>query len=910
MNQQRPDPDELLSRMTREAETAQRGKLKIFFGSNAGVGKTYAMLDEARKRAAEGLDVVVGYAEQHIRPETEALLLGLEILPHLTVEYRGAKLKEFDLDAALARRPTICCVDELAHSNPDGLRHAKRWQDVQELLDAGINVYATLNVQHLESLNDIVASITGVRVRETLPDRVFEEADQVELLDISPEELSERLREGKVYRPDQAQQALKHFFNAGNLIALRELALRKTAERVDAQMQVARHATASPHPWAASERILVCVGPSPFSLQLVRATKRLATALRAPWIAAYVETPRALRMPPEAQQRLRQTLRLTEELGGATVTLSGPRVAEELLTYARQKNITKIVIGKPELSRWREWWFGSIVDELIRHSGQIDIYVIRDETPPADKPVFTRAQITRQHWEGYIWAIGVTAVNALLGAVLYHKLHISNANIAMLYLLGVLLVSARFSRSVGALTALLGVAAFDVTVVPPYGSLAVTDSQYLITFGVMLVTALLISTLTDRIRQQAISARSRERQTAALLSLSRELAAIRELDALLQAILRHVTEVFNSPAIVFMANNDQHLVPTQSGAAGESLDAKELAVAQWVYDNAQTAGSGTSTLPAVQGLYLPLNATGGTVGVLGLLTPVAVHDPERFHLLEAFASQAALAIQRALLANESSKAWQLVEAEFLRNTLLSGVSHDLRTPLAGITGAASSLLDTPGLSEADRQELTENIATEAERMERIINNLLDMTRLEAGGLQLNKDWNAIDELVGTALASTHKRLRNHPVTTHITPNLPLIFVDAIALEQVLINILDNAVNYTPPGTTIAISVQILNERVVLQVADTGPGLPAGDTQSVFQKFYRGQANGAIPAHTSRRGVGLGLAICKGLIELHGGTITASNRPASQGGGAVFRIELPVGGIAPAPPDEEPEEPES
>ncbi len=581
-------------------------------------------------------------------------------------------------------------------------------------------------------------------------------------------------------------------------------------------------------------------------------------------------------------------------------------MVDEIIAYARRENITKIVIGKPDIPRWRERLFGSVVDDLIRQSGQIDVYVIRHEGGGGEKrAIVPLPRFTQRHWAGYFWAVAVTVINTALGFLLYHRFGISNANIAMLYLLGVLLIASRFSRSAAALASVLGVIAFDLSVVPPFGSLAVSDSQYLITLVVMLVTALLISTLTDLIRRQAVSARSREAQTSSLLRLSRELAATREREALVEAVVRHVSGVFGDPAVVMVPvhMNDTTLVP--AGRQDVRLDEKEMSVAQWVFEHGQMAGSGTMTLPAARGLYVPLTATEKTVGVLGLLSPHGMEDPERMHLLEAFASQSAIAVERAVLAEESRKAWERVEAEFLRNTLLSGVSHDLRTPLAGITGAATSLLETDKLSDADRKELAENIVNESDRMERLVNNLLDMTRLEAGGFQLKKEWHAVDELIGSSINAMRKRLSGHPVNTNCSPSLPLVMVDGMAIEQVIINILDNAVAYTPPGTPITISAQMIGERVVLQINDTGPGLPEENPQRVFEKFFRGEVRERQDRVSggSRRGAGLGLAICKGIVELHGGTIWAANRPVSQGGGALFRIELPVGGTPPSPPEE-------
>lgn len=892
-NGQRPDPDQLLAEVQSERTREQRGRLKVFFGMCAGVGKTYAMLEEARKRAAEGWDVLVGYAEPHIRPDTEAILVALDILPYKVVEYRGATLKEFDLDATLARKPAVCCVDELAHTNAPGMRHPKRWQDVEELLDAGINVYTTLNIQHLESVNDLVERITGVRVRETLPDAIFDAADEVELVDIAPDELLERFKEGRIYKPEQAERASRHFFTKGNLIALRELALRKTAERVDEQMQQHRRDQRLGRVVPAGERVLVCVGPSPLSGRLVRSAKRLAKSLRGKLIAVSIEQEGVARAPAQ-QAQVEENLKLAEELGAQVVTLTGRNVAAEVLAYATSHNVTKIVVGKPASARWRDFLFGSVVDDLIRQSGEIDIYVIRGEETSAKgaKQSQPNTQPPRADRVGYAIALGVNGAVTAIGWPLYHCLGLENENVLMLYLLGVLWVAARHSRGPAILTSILAVAAFDLTFVPPYYKLAVHDREYVLTFLIMLLTAFVISGLTQRIRAQAQTARQRERRTAALLGLSRDLAGSRTDEQIAAATQHHAEEIIATPAVLLLADKDMKL-RTVHAPPSLSLDAKELGAAQWAVEHGQPAGRGTTTLPTATGTYIPLRGPRGVNGVLGVLA-IAGHPPgiEQRHMIEAFAAQAALAVERANLADEARAAWERVEAEFLRNTLLSGVSHELRTPLAGITGAASTLAESGDqLNRTAQREMLDTLVEEAGRMERLINNLLDMTRMEAGGLALKMDWTPIAEVVGAALHHLEKRLRGRAVRVNIAPDLPLVRLDETAIEQVMANLLDNIVEYTPPNTPVEITVSRSGDRVQVEVEDRGPGLPAGAEKHVFEKFFRVR-----PAQgTSRRGVGLGLAICRGIVEAHSGTIRAANRT---GGGAVFSFFLPIGGIPP------------
>jgi len=888
MPDERPNPDLLLAQIQQEEGRRTRGRLKVFFGAAPGVGKTYAMLEEGRAKAAEGADVLVGYAEPHIRTDTEALLLGMELLPYKIVDYRGIKLKEFDLDAALARRPALILIDELAHSNSPGMRHAKRYQDVQELLDAGIDVYTTLNVQHLESVNDIVERITGAKVRETLPDSVLDEADEVELVDTSPEELLVRLREGKVYVPDKADRALRNFFSKGNLLALRELALRRTAERVDVQMRDFRRTHAVRETWPAAERILVSVGPSPLSARLVRAARRMAAGLNAEWIAAYVEKPDAARMSQRDRDRVNQNLRLAEQLGARTVTLSGEDVADEIIAYAHAHNVTKLVIGKSDEPRWKEFLFGSVVDDLVRRSGDIDVYIIRGREEETIRRSVTPGPRAPIQWRSLLPATLIIAACTGLSWLMWR--HFELSNLIMVYLLGVVTVAALYDRAVAAYASILSVLAFDFFFVPPYYTFAVADGQYFVTFGVMLVTALIISTLTDRIRQQAVLARERERRTTALLDLSRELAGTRGLDGIAKAAVRHVCEVFACQDVLLTQSAQHHLEIKATSKTDLNLDEKERSVAQWVFEHDQPAGSGTSTLPAASGLYLPLVSSRRTAGVLGIFPSRAgqFHDPEQMHLLEAFANQAALAIERAMLAEEAQQAWERIEAELIRNTLLSGVSHDLRTPLAGILGAASSLLESNLPPEAQR-EMLQTISGEADRMDRLINNLLDMTRLESGGLQLKKDWHSIQELIGAALHRLDNRLRGRDVKVCMPEDLPMIPMDDVAIEQVLINILDNAAEYTPAGTPIEITAAASADSVTIDIADHGPGLPPENPNRVFEKFYRG------PAAKNRRGIGLGLAICQGIIHAHGGTISAINRA---GGGAVFRMTLPIQGSPP------------
>ncbi|MGE5231872.1 MAG: DUF4118 domain-containing protein [Deltaproteobacteria bacterium] len=886
----RPDPDALLAQVRAEEARAQRGRLKVFFGASPGVGKTFSMLEAARLKRSAGVDVVVGLVETHGREETRRLLEGLPALPRRRVEYRGARLEEFDLDAALARKPGLLLVDELAHTNAPGVRHAKRWQDVEELLAAGIDVWTTLNVQHLESLNDVVAQITGVGIRETVPDSVFDRADEVELVDLSPDVLQQRLREGKVYMPEAAATALERFFRLGNLIALRELALRRTADRVDAQMRGYMQAEGIRETWPAGERLLVCVGPNPASARIIRAARRMAAGLKADWVAVYVETPAHTRLSRADQDAIVHNLRLAEQLGAQTVTLTGLRVGEEVLAYARDHNITQVLVGKPTHPRWRDRLHGSVLDELVRASGAIDVYVITGDADEG-RPRPALGPAPRARLRDYAQAVGVVALATALSLVL--RPHVQSTDIAMVFLLAVVVASSRLPQGPSLLACLLSIAAFDFCFVPPYYTFAVSDVRYVLTFIVMLLVSLVMSRLTTRIREQAMAAREREERTGALYAMTRELAAERNGADMVQTAARHLRNTFGGEVLLYTPGDDGRLGLHPALGVTAPVDEKELSIALWVYDHGQLAGAGTATLPATDWLYLPLTASGRTLGVAGLRSddPRRFQDPVRRQLLETFAGQVAASLERVRLAGASQQAKLETEAERLRTALLSSLSHDLRTPLAGIEGAATSLLQDGGVRAPEaRRELAQTIVEESRRMTRLVANLLDMVRLESGALQVQREWQPLEEVVGVALIRLDERLAGRVVTTTLPPDLPLLPIDGLLIEQVLINLLENALKYTPAGTPIDISARLGQREVIVEVADRGPGLPAGEEGRIFDKFYRARDQGRAG------GAGLGLTICRGIVTAHGGRIWAENRP---GGGAAFRFSLPLTGPPPS-----------
>jgi two-component system sensor histidine kinase KdpD len=889
MMRDRPDPDQLLELIREDEARAARGQLKIFFGACAGVGKTYAMLEAARARQRDGVEVVVGWVETHGRAETEALLEGLEILPPRRLSYRGVSLAEFDLDGALERRPSLILVDELAHTNAPGSRHTRRWQDVVELLDAGIDVSTTLNVQHLESLNDVVAQITGVVVRETVPDRLVEQADEIELVDLPPEDLLKRLREGKVYVAELAGAAAANFFREGNLIALRELALRRTAERVDAQMEHYRRAHAIREPWPAAERLLVLVAPSPYAARLVRATRRMAARVRAPWIAVHVETAESSRLPGADRDQLNGTLALAERLGAEVVTLTGDDVAEEVVALARARNVTRIVIGKPRERGWRERLHGSLPDRLIRASGAIDVHVLSGDPEPV-APSLRSATAAGIGWPGYLWTAAIVTACTLLAAALHGR--IADANLIMIYLVGVMVVATRLERRHAVAASVLSVAAFDFFFVKPYLTFAVAETQYLLTFGVMFAAALLLSGLASRIRRQAEAGRTREQRTLALFAMARDLAATTSEPELARAVVRHVAETLDAGVVLVLAGPEGRLEQT-AGGGSPPLDEHEVAVARWAFDNRQPAGRWTDTLPGARLLYLPLVASAGAVGVLGV-TLHSAPAADQSQLLEAFTNQAALAIERARMTRAAHEAEVQVEAERFRNALLSAVSHDLRTPLASVTGAASALLD-PELDRASHDELARTVAEESRRLNRLIGDILQVTRLESGAVTLEKEWQPLEEALGAALSRVEEALGARPVTLEISPEPLLVPADGLLLEQLFYNLLENAAKYTPAGSPITVRAWAEPGWAVVEVADRGPGLPAGTERKAFDTFVRLAAGG--------RGVGLGLTICRGIVLAHGGTIWAENQPS---GGVAFRFRLPIDA---EPPRVEPEQAE-
>jgi two-component system sensor histidine kinase KdpD len=885
----RPSPDALLEE-ARRAET-RVGKLRIFVGAAPGVGKTYEMLETARDRKRDGYDIIVGVVETHGRKETEALLEGIEVIPKRRIDYKGQVLDEMDLDAIIARHPQIVLVDELAHTNAVGSRHPKRYLDVEELLAIGIDVYTTVNIQHIESLNDVVAQITRVRVRETVPDSVFDRADSVELVDLTPADLIQRLKDGKIYLPKQAERALAHFFSPANLTALREIALRRTADRVDEELVTQMQARAIPGPWAAGERFLVCVSEDPRAAGLVRYTKRLADRLHAPWTAIAVETRRTPRLSEEQRDRVADTLRLAEALGGEAITVpGGDRVADDVMAYARQGNVTQIIIGKSTRTRWFEILHGSVVHSLLRKSGNISVHVIAGEElaaePIARKTVRTAGDSTYTNPRPY--AIALLAVAAALGVGVAIRPWFGVENVDLVFLAAIVAVAVRYGALPSVLASIVSSLAYNFFFLPPLYNFTITDPKNLAAFVFFTIVAIAISNVAARGREQVVTARGRVRSVESLYTFSRKLAGVGTLDDVLWATTHQIALMLKVRVVLLLPENGS--IAVRSGYPPEDiLDETDLAAAKWSWQNDRSAGRGSDTLPGARRLFLPMRTGRGTVGVIGIDSDKSgpFLSPDDRRLLDALTDQGALAIERVRLVEDMDRVRRTDETDRLRSALLTSISHDLKTPLAGILGAAGALRDLASkLSDDEKADLLATIVDESERLNRFIANLLDMTKLESGAIAPNAAAHDLSEIVDGALRRASKILVHHRIELDLAAGLPMLELDAVLLEQALFNLLDNAAKYAPAGTAIRLQGWRDGGSVCLQILDEGPGIAPGDLEHIFDKFYRAQKGDHV-----RAGTGLGLAIARGFVEAMRGPVTAANR--TDGSGAVLTITLPV-----------------
>ncbi|MCR6498151.1 sensor histidine kinase KdpD [Shinella sp. CPCC 101442] len=883
-SENRPSPDALLDR----AERAARGRLKIFLGAAPGVGKTYEMLMSGRARRADGADVVIGVVETHGRKETEALVEGFEVIARHQIDYRGQRLEEMDLDAILARRPALVLVDELAHTNAPGSRHPKRYLDVQEILSHGIDVYSTLNIQHVESLNDVVAQITRIRVRETVPDSIIDGADDIEIIDITPDDLIKRLADGKVYVPKTAKRAIENYFSPGNLTALRELALRRTAQRVDEQLLNHMQAHAISGPWAAGERLLVCLDCGHEGASLVRYARRQADRLRAPWAVLHLETPQAISLSDEDKDRLAANMRLAEQLGAETVTLPALSPSREIIAYANANNFTHIVVGRPSRSRWRQIWYGSVTQDLIRYAGDISVHVISGEVKEGEPRRGVKSAQAPQPFSVRPYLLGVVFVllAILAGIALDQTLDVQN--LALVFLMAVLAASVRGGLGAGLFASVLGALAFNFFFLEPRYNFTVRDPESLVALFFYFGVALVASNLTAAVQRQAAAARQRARTTEDLYLFSKKLAGTGTLDDVLWATAFQIASMLKVRVVILLPEGGSVVVKAGYPPDDTLVDA-DIAAAKWAWEHNRPAGRGADTLPGAKRLYLPLRTGREAVGVIGLDNdrqgPILTPDQQR--LFDALSDQAALAIERVQLVSDVDSARLAAETDRLRTALLTSISHDLKTPLAAIMGSADTLKDMGAqLDEEARRELLSTVIDESERLNRFIANLLDMTRIGSGAMEPNYAWHYAGDIVGSALARAGKIISHHKIEVRIPHTLPMLRVDPVLFEQVLFNLIDNAAKYAPEDTLIEISGRQDGNAVLLCVSDEGPGIPPDDIERIFDSFYRVRKGDHV-----RAGTGLGLSICRGFVEAMGGRITAANR--TERSGAVFTIRMPV-----------------
>jgi two-component system sensor histidine kinase KdpD len=887
---QRPSPEALLAEARRE-QKGPVGRLKIFVGAAPGVGKTYEMLQAARAKLKDGVGVLVGVVETHGRKETEALLEGLEILPRKPTIYINRILSEFDIDAALKRRPQLILVDELAHTNVPGSRHPKRYQDVEELLDAGIDVYTTVNIQHIESLNDVVAQITRVRVREVVPDEILDRADAVELVDLTPEDLIQRLQEGKVYVPKQAERALKHYFSPANLTALRELALRRMAERVDEQLLEQMQARAIPGPWAAGERILVCVNEDPRSAALVRYCKRLADRLHASWIALSLETARSLQLTDEQKDRIAQTMRLAERLEGETVALPAKarRIADDIIGFAQKSNVTHIIVGKSTRSRWFEIVNGSVVHDLVRRAGNISVHVIAGEEPAEQGT--TEGGVTAdasQTFDPLPYVVAVAAVAAALGISRALQPLLGIENVDLIFLTAIVGIAVRYGLWPSLFASVTASLAYNFFFLPPVHTFTIADPTNVAAFLMFALLSVVVSNLAARGQIRAVAAHDRVRSVESLYGFSRKLSGAGTLDDVLWATAHQIASMLKVRVVLLLPEHGS--IALKAGYPPEdTLDEPDLAAAKWAWEKNRPAGRDSDALPGAKWLFQPMRTGRGPIGIVGICRdePGPLLRVDQRRLLDALIDQSALSIERVHLVEDVDRVKRIAETDRLRSALLTSISHDLKTPLASVLGSAGALRDLgTSLDENAKADLIATIIDEAERLNRFIANLLDMTKLESGAIVPNVGPHDIGEIVATALTRAGRILTNHRVEMDLASDLPMVMVDAVLFEQALFNLLDNAAKYAPPSSTIRIEGGRVGERIVLRVLDEGPGIPAGDLERIFDKFYRAQKGDHV-----RAGTGLGLAISRGFVEALRGTLLASNR--TDRSGAEFTVTLPV-----------------
>ena len=878
--EQRASPDALLALARKEG----RGHLKIFLGAAPGVGKTYAMLASAQSEKAGGRDVVAGLIETHGRRETERQLEGFDVLPRQPIVYRNQIMKEFDLDAALKRRPGLLLVDEYAHTNVPGSRHPKRWQDIDELLGAGIDVWTTLNIQHLESLNDVILKITKVRVRETVPDTVFDRADEIILVDFPPDELLKRLAEGKVYVQDTAARAVESFFKPQNLTALRELALRRAAERIDADLVSRMQAHAIEGPWAAGERILACIGPDSNSPAVVRAAKRLADLMDAPWLAVTVERPGG-NLDDTARARIDEAMKLAQTLGAETQTLASNDLPGEVLRFAKFENVTQIVIGRSQSRLFSEWLGRSLPYELARRAQDIAIHLVTRQSEAAPPPLRRRAKVAFAPLP-FIYATFAIAAAVVTGKLLTALTPIPN--LSMLFLVAVVLMAVNYGIWPAIYASVLSFFTFNFFFIPPIYTFTIAEPYELLALVVFLVVAVITSALGGRVREQATVAAGRMRAMRRLYEFTRRLSGLASFDAVAEGAASEIHASLGR-AVVVLLETDGNLVMTAAWPPEDALDAAPMMAAHWALTHGEPAGADTGTLPIVPWYFVPLRIGDKTLGVIGVARPEGMGplDSESRALLDALSEQAAAALERASLARDMVSAKTATETERVRNTLLASISHDFRTPLSSILGATTSLIDYGDKLDATaKTDMLQQIKQETEGLDEMVRNLLAITRIDSGALELRRDWIDLREIVDRVVSAARRRGALHQIEVALPADLPLVRADATLVEQAIGNVVGNAIAHTPPQTKVRVDAAIAPDSVALRFIDDGPGIPAQALPQVFEKFIKADtlADGG-------QGTGLGLAIAKGIMEAHAGAIAAES-PHAKGPGTLITLTFP------------------
>lgn len=896
-NDQRPDPDQILQALQSEELSNGKSQLRVFLGMSAGVGKTYAMLKAAHQKLAEGVDVVIGVVETHGRKDTLALVDGLPIIPLKKIDYRGTQIEEMDLEAIIKHKPQLVIVDELAHTNAPGLRHEKRYQDVYELLDTGINVYTALNVQHLESRKDSVEGVTGISIRETVPDGILDRANLVELVDIAPTELLKRLKEGKIYLGDKAHRAAENFFKEDKLTALREIALRMTAERVDQDLQKFTSVTSSSQNWKASEKLLVCISHSPFSERLIRSTRRLAYNLEAPWIALYVDT--GLNLNDDDQAQLVKNLNLARELKAEVITTTDTDVAQTIQRICHQKSVTQVILGRPT----RRWFRnllegGSLIKKLIRESPDLDVHVIRQDTEKIVRPQLSneiKYYQPKPYLSHYGYVFLILAMTALLGFFL--KDILGYKSVGFFFLLSVIVIGTFSSISAVAIAALTSALAWDFFFIPPYFTFAISNPDDILMTISFFVVAIITGFLTHRIRSREFLIRERENRTNILYEILQEITRSKSISEFLPTVLHRIGHLLDSQCAVALKNNSGQLDFSSLTLNNSNLAEKDQAVAKWCYENKKSAGWSTDTLSQSQFYFIPLNGLSESVGVFIFQANKQKRklDLSQDNLLHSIVKQLGISLERHFIKERLKESQRLKDSEQLHQTLLNSISHEMRTPLTAIL-ASSTALENEQMTGGNQyiKNIAHDLHESSERLNQVIENLLDMSRLDSGAMTLKLEWHDFNDLIHVVIQKLSKRLRQHKMEVQYPEDLTLVKIDFRLMEHAISNLILNAVMYTPIGSVIKVFIEKSKTELILHIQDNGSGVPSEYADKIFEKFYR------VPGSPTG-GTGLGLSIVKNIIELHKGHIRYENNIPH---GAKFIITLPLEKVPHVPTEAE------